>query len=571
MAVSWRLLRAAVLCVTAVGAASTALAQFEARNTVSAVPHPWSVAVGDFNHDGKLDFADSDSNLQIFLGNGDGTFQSPLNYLVGTSTLFVTAADLNHDGKLDLAVADLNGLYILMGNGDGTFQTPVLYTTPCLPLFVSVGDFTGDHKPDLLVAYSSGNCLFVSVFPGNGDGTFQPAPINTTTSYNPAGTAVGDFNSDGKLDIAIGEQFGTLSQVEIMPGNGDGTFSPGAIYPVGSFPIDVTAVDLRSNGKLDLAIATLYGGTAVLLGNGDGTFTPGVGLATPDADWVLSADFNGDGKPDLAVAEQSFPAGVNILLGNGDGTFQSPVFYLEGAEANFAAAGDFNGDRKTDLLVTDYAPGNVIVLLNTGVASFSPSAPINFPFQLVGTSSPAQTVTLTNTGTKALSISSFKITSPFHETNNCGTNLAANTKCTIKITFKPQNSNNVTGTVTISDSASSKPQVIELSGAGTFVKLAPAKLAFGNQKVNIQSAPQTVTVSNNGGAPLSLTQIYVGGTNWRDFSETNTCPSSLNAQASCTVSVTFDPTRTGNRTAVLGFADNGGGSPQTLPLSGTGD
>jgi hypothetical protein len=548
-----------------------ACAQFETRNTISAVPHPWSVAVGDFNHDGKLDLADADSNLQVFLGNGDGTFQNPLDYVVGTGALFVTAADLNHDGKLDLALADLNGLYILLGNGDGTFRTPVLYTTTCIPTFVTTGDFNGDHKLDLLVTYSSGNCLYVSVFLGNGDGTFQPTPINTTTSYLPVGTAVGDFNGDGKLDIAIGEQFGTLSQVEIMLGNGNGTFSPGAIYPVGSFPTDVIAADFRNNGKLDLAVATLYGYTTVLLGNGDGTFTQGQNLAAYTATWLLSADFNGDGKPDLAVTEQSFPAGVNVLLGNGDGTFQTPVFYLEGTEANFVAAGDFNGDRKTDLLVTDYAPGDLIVLLNTGVATFSPNAPVNFPFQLVGTSSPSQTVTLTNTGTKALSISSFKVTSPFQESNNCGKSLAAGAKCKIQITFKPQNTNNVTGTVTISDSASSKPQIIELSGAGTVVKLAPGKLTFGDQKVGTQSAPQTVTLSNEGTTSLTLTQIYVGGTNWRDFSETNNCPSSLNAQATCTVTVTFDPITTGARSALLEFSDNGGGSPQTVSLSGTGD
>ncbi|MFZ0318295.1 MAG: FG-GAP-like repeat-containing protein [Candidatus Sulfotelmatobacter sp.] len=556
----------------ALGLCRPLLAQFETRTDVPAIASPLALAVGDFNHDGKLDFADATNNLQIFLGNGDGTFQNPVNYLVGTGALFVAAADLNNDDKIDLAVADLNGLYVLIGNGDGTFQAPVLYTTACIPTFVAVDDFNGDHKPDLLVTYSSGNCLYVSVFAGNGDGTFQPSPINTVTAYSPAGTAIGDFNGDGKRDIAIGEQFGTLSQVGIMLGNGNGTFSEGETYPVGSFPTAATTADFRGNGKLDLAIATLYGGTTLLLGNGDGTFTQGGSLATVDADWVLSADFNGDGKTDLAVASQEIPiAGVYVALGNGDGTFQTPAFYLAGTNDRFAAAGDFNGDHRTDLAIPDYRYGGVVVLLNTGEASFSPKTAINFPFQLVGAASPEQTVTLTNTGTAALSVSSFKVTGPFQQSNNCGKKVAAGAKCKIEITFKPQNTNNVTGTVTISDSASSKPQVIELTGAGTLVKLSPLKLAFGNEKVGTKSAPQTVTVSNQGSTALSLTQVYVGGTNYQDFLQSNNCPTSLNAGASCTVTVAFDPIKTGTRSAVLGFTDNGGGSPQTVPLNGTGD
>jgi hypothetical protein len=149
--------------------------------------------------------------------------------------------------------------------------------------------------------------------------------------------------------------------------------------------------------------------------------------------------------------------------------------------------------------------------------------------------------------------------------------VAAGAKCKIEITFKPQNTDNVTGTVTISDSASSKPQVIELTGAGTVVRLTPLKLAFGDEKVGTKSGPKTVTVTNQGSSALSLTQVYVGGTNYQDFSQLNNCPTSLNAQASCTVTVTFDPVKTGTRSAVLGFTDNGGGSPQTVTLTGTGD
>lgn len=552
-------------------AAQYALGQFETRDSVPGASAPSSIAVGDFNRDGKLDFADADTSLQIFLGDGDGTFGSPTNYLNDTGTLYVAAADFNGDRKLDLAVADEEGLYTLLGNGDGTFQTPVFYPTTCIPIFVTTGDFNGDKKTDLLVAYSNGNCLYVSVFLGNGDGTFQPTPVNSITLYSPSATAVGDFNGDGKLDVAIAEQFGTISQVEIMLGNGDGTFSSSQTYPVNSFPTAATVADFRNNGKLDLAVACLYGATTILLGGGDGTFTRGQDVAAYDSAWIIYGDFNGDGKPDLAITAQGPPAGVNIALGKGDGTFQTPTFYVEGTQANFIAAGDLNGDHKTDLLVTDYAPGNVIALLNTGVVKFSPNSAVNFPFQLVGTSSPEQTVTMTNTGAQALSIASMKITSPFHQMNTCGKSVAPGANCKIEITFKPENTNTISGTLTISDSASPKPQVIEVSGTGTIVKLAPLKLTFGDQKVGTASAPQKVMVSNQGAAALSITQVYIGGTNYRDFSQTNNCPSSLTAGASCAVNVTFDPTKTGARSALLGFVDNGGGSPQTAPLTGTGD
>ncbi len=564
-----KFLKLAALSAVAAMITLHASAQFETRSTTSTGSTLSALALGDFNRDGKIDFAAADASLQIFLGNGDGTFGAPQNYLSGVGTIYVTAADFNGDGKLDLAVADLNGIHILIGNGDGTFQTPVLYTTPCIPIFVATGDFTNDHKLDLLVTFS-GSCVYVGVFLGNGDGTFNPTPIDTTPLYSPAAVGIGDFNGDGKLDIAVGEQFGSISQVEIMLGNGDGTFSSSQIYPVGSFPTAATVADFRRNGKLDLAVATLYGGTTILLGNGDGTFAEGTTLDLVECEALLTADFNGDGKPDLAVTELSFPAGVNVLLGNGDGTFRSPTFYPEGSEARFVGAADLNGDHKTDLFVADYG-GDSIALLNTGAVRFSPNAPINFPSQLMGVASPAQTVTLTNAGPQPLSIGSMKITSSFHQTNTCGKSVAAGANCKIEITFKPETTNTVSGTLTISDSASSKPQVIEVSGTGTVVKLAPAKLAFGNQKAGTASAPQTVTVSNQGTAALSLTQIYVGGTNYRDFSQTNNCPPSLNAGANCVVTVVFDPIKSGARNAILGLVDNGGGSPQTVPLTGSGD
>jgi hypothetical protein len=251
-----------------------------------------------------------------------------------------------------------------------------------------------------------------------------------------------------------------------------------------------------------------------------------------------------------------------------------PKYYPTGITTRFVAGGDFNGDHQTDLIGSaDYSGlEQMTVLLNTGVVSFSPTTPVNFPFQLVGVISPTQSVSLTNTGAKTLSISSIHVEAPFHQVNTCATSVAPGAKCAIKITFKPTNNGNFAGILTISDGASSKPQVIPVSGAGTVVKLSPGKLEFPPQKVGTTSAPQQVQVTNTGNAALTFTTtFYISGNNFRDFSQTNNCGSQLGAGASCTATVTFTPKKTGSRFAYVGINDDGGGSPQTVPLSGTGN
>jgi hypothetical protein len=158
---------------------------------------------------------------------------------------------------------------------------------------------------------------------------------------------------------------------------------------------------------------------------------------------------------------------VNVLLGIGDGTFQAPAYYPVGTNDPLVAAGDFNNDHKLDLIVPDYRYGTVYVLLNTGVVSFSPTMPLNFKKQASGTTSAPQAVTLTNTGKTALNISSMKVAGQFAMTSTCRKSVAAGANCTISVTFSPKTQGPKSGTVSIIDSASSKPQVIELSGTGT--------------------------------------------------------------------------------------------------------
>lgn len=211
-------------------------------------------------------------------------------------------------------------------------------------------------------------------------------------------------------------------------------------------------------------------------------------------------------------------------------------------------------------------------------ASLSPTS-IAFGSEAVGATSAARTVTLSNTGKAALSITSLGIkgssSSNFAETNTCGKSLAAGAKCTISGTFTPSATGSRTATLTILDNASGSPQTVSLTGTGVraapVASLSPSSLAFGSQSVGAASTVQSVTLSNTGNAALSITSLALTGTNAASFAQANTCGRSLAAGANCTVSVTFRPSATGSSTASLSITDNASGSPHKVSLSGTGN
>ncbi|MGD0506355.1 MAG: VCBS repeat-containing protein [Terriglobales bacterium] len=228
----------------------------------------------------------------------------------GTSPQSVAVGDFNGDGKPDLVVANATNVGVLLGNGDGTFQAAVYYGAGSGPRAVAVGDFNGDGKLDLVVGnVTSGN---VSVLLGKGDGTFQPA-LNSAADNAPYSVVVGDFNGDGKLDVAVANY--NSGDVSVLLGKGDGTFQPVVNYAVGSIPSSVVVGDFNGDGKLDLAVTNVFDNTvSVLLGNGDGTFQAPVNFDTGAYPWwVAVGDFNGDGKPDLAAANGN-GNDVSILL-----------------------------------------------------------------------------------------------------------------------------------------------------------------------------------------------------------------------------------------------------------------
>jgi hypothetical protein len=211
------------------------------------------------------------------------------------------------------------------------------------------------------------------------------------------------------------------------------------------------------------------------------------------------------------------------------------------------------------------------------------SSSLSFGSESVGASSTAQTVTLSNTGSAALSITSIGITgvdsSDFTQTNNCGSSVAAGAKCTISVTFTPAASGSLTAALSLTDNATGSPQSVSLAGTGAAsggggapaVSLSSTSLSFGSEPVAMTSAAKAVTLSNTGSAALNITRVAVGGTNPSDFAEiADTCGSSVAAGGNCTIEVTFTPSAADSYTATLSITDNAGSSPQTVSLSGTG-
>jgi len=360
---------------------------------------PTSTIVADLNHDGNLDLIVANncalgSNcgpgaVGVLMGNGNGTFQRAVTYSSGGYEAFSAAiADVNRDGILDLVVDNAcqdanctNGnVAILLGHGDGTFGAATAYSSDGYsPFSVAVADVNGDGLLDVVVANSFQDQTFttgaIAVLLAKPDGTFASSVSYGSGGKGAVSLEVVDVNHDGKLDVLVANQCalgsgGCLSPgaLGVLLGNGDGTFQPAASYYTGGYAAGALAVaDVNGDGFPD-AIAGNHcdpstctvGMVGVLLGKGDGTFQPATSISVPleiGPSQLAIADFNGDGKLDIASGDANF-----LLLGNGDGTFQSPL--LLGAGGPGIAAGDFDGNGSLDLAV-----GGVTILLNRSGAS----------------------------------------------------------------------------------------------------------------------------------------------------------------------------------------------------------
>jgi len=374
---------------------------------------PLGVAVGDFNGDGHADLVTvsnhAPATASVLLGRGDGTFGAKVDYAAGASDSFpssVAVGDFNRDGHLDLAVTEYytpttgqvgfrRSVAVLLGRGDGTFAPPVEYPTGPGPTKVVVGDLNGDGNPDLVTSDLGSNS--VSVLLGRGDGTFAPNS-DYPTGGGPNDLALGDLNRDGSLDVVTADADGNVA---VLLGRGDGTLAPRTDYAAGlgkpniryARPYGVAVGDFNGDGNPDVAAVTSsadsggFNSVSVLLGRGDGTLAP---MTAYEADHyfespikVAVGDFNGDGHPDLAVADLGgAAAGASVLPGNGDGTFAPRTEYPTYGASSSVAVGDFNEDGRPDLALAKPSGNNAVsVLLNTtpaggpGGGSTPPVAP----------------------------------------------------------------------------------------------------------------------------------------------------------------------------------------------------
>jgi hypothetical protein len=341
---------------------------------------PVAMVVGNFTGNGKQDIvtANRDSNsISILLGNGDGTFRSALSITVDAAPKSLAVGDFNGDGKLDIAVgcgdanvAGSENIDVLLGNGDGTFRA-----APPIPMGVNTnglvaGDFGRDGK--LYLAAVSLSSSSVTILMGQGDGTF----VKTGTLLLPSGAeaiAGADFNGDGKLDLAVVcPNFGTSpgsnnrGLVSIFLGNGNGTFATGVTYVAGLSPDAIAVADFNGDHKPDLAVADFEGHAVdVLLNNGNGTFQSATSFAAASNPQLLAVgDFNNDGVPDIVVSNPDVSQEINVLLGVGNGTFQAPIPLDPGSTPVGIAVGDFNADGRQDVAVGDVVANDVRVFLN---------------------------------------------------------------------------------------------------------------------------------------------------------------------------------------------------------------
>ncbi len=384
-----------------------------------------AAAAADFNGDGKLDMVTADQStnkVSVFFGNGNGTFQTmtAADYTAGTNPISVAVGDFNNDGKPDFVVANLNSnnITVFLNTGTGSFAPGVNYATAANPNAVAVGDFNNDGNLDVATAnFGASN---VSILLGKGDGTFLPA-VPYPAGANPAWVSVGDFNGDGNSDLAVAN-YGS-GDVSILLGKGNGTFAPQTRYIAGSLPNSVAIADFNNDGAPDLAVANKGGNVSILLSRAGSTVSSSSSsnpsLLTQNVTFTaaVAASISGSGTPigTVTFKEGATVLGSGALDGSGHATFSTSSLPLGTHIITPIYSGDLNFLARTlpavaqtvnvgtlTALVSNQNPsgdGQGIVLTATVTPTAGNSIPVGNVTFLQGGSPVCSNVPLDNSGT----------------------------------------------------------------------------------------------------------------------------------------------------------------------------
>lgn len=388
-----------LLALSACGVLPAQIVSFTALPQVPTGVKPDSLAIADVIGTGIPDVIVANggaATIDVLRGLGNGFFQPFTTFTTGQSPVAIAVGDFNRDGKLDLAVANFasNNVSVFLGNGNGTFRPFATFAVNG-PSAIAVADFNGDGKLDLAVAATRSNQ--VAIFLGIGDGNFLPF-FTAAVDQRPVSIVAADFNGDGKVDLAVANT--GSNDISVLLGIGNGIFQGARNFAAGPLPAYLVAGDFNGDGRLDLAIANATGfstgAVTILLGLGNGSFQTLRTLETgTNPTFLAAADFNLDGKLDLAVANTGSNS-ISVFLGIGNATFQPPLDFTAGSGPTWIGVVDLNGDGRPDLIIADSESNSLSVLINRTPTAVQPSirSTVNAGSMQSGPVAPGELVTV---------------------------------------------------------------------------------------------------------------------------------------------------------------------------------